>query len=141
MEVADLLRKTPLFKDLSEAEIELLAQSTRIQSYKPGQTIVREGHVGAAFFILVSGSVEVIKHKADSGEEVVATLGAGEFFGEFAMLRHVSRWASVRALEETVCLAIWRTDFESYIEQFPVVAAKVKSTMAVRLAEDQLPEG
>jgi CRP-like cAMP-binding protein len=141
MEVADLLRETPLFRDLSEADIELVAQSTRVQNYKSGQTIVREGHAGAAFFILFSGRVQVIKRKAGSAEEVVATLGAGEFFGEFATMKHKHRWASVHAVEETVCLVIWRTDFESFIQQFPVVAARVKSTLAVRYAEDGLSEG
>ena len=87
-----------------------MAQSTRIQNYKAGQTIVIEGRVGAAFFIVVSGSVEVFKRK-DSDEVVLATLRAGEFFGELATMRHVPRSANVRALQDTTCLIIRRADF------------------------------
>ena len=63
MEATELLKQTPLFEGLGDADIEELAQSTRIQDYRAGQMIVIEGRVGAAFFILVSGSVEVIKRR------------------------------------------------------------------------------
>src|SRR5262249_57489308 len=53
MDVGDVLKQTPLFEQLSADDIDLLAQSTRLQTYRTGQVILREGHVGAAFFILV----------------------------------------------------------------------------------------
>jgi len=140
MEEAELLKQTPLFENMSEDNIELLAQSTRIQNYKADQVIVCEGRVGAAFFILVSGSVEVVKRKGESDEVVLATLGTGDFFGELATMKHVPRSASVRALQDTTCLAIWRADFESYIRQFPDVAEKVESTLIARFGEGQYPE-
>ena len=74
MDEAELLKQTPLFKNLGADDIERMAQSTRIQNYKAGQTIVIEGRVGAAFFIVVSGSVEVFKRSKDSDEVVLATL-------------------------------------------------------------------
>jgi CRP-like cAMP-binding protein len=136
MDEAQLLKQTPLFKNLGEDDIELLAQSTRIQNYKAGQIIVIEGRVGAAFFIVVSGSVEVFKRRDDSNEVVLATLGAGEFFGERATMKHVPRSANVRALEDTTCLVIRRADFEAYIRQFPDVAEKVESTLIARFGEE-----
>ena len=74
MDVGDLLKQTPLFENLSAGEIDILAQSTRIQTYRTGQVILREGRVGAAFFILVSGSVEVVKGQSGSEPVVLATL-------------------------------------------------------------------
>ena len=53
MDEAKLLKQTPLFKNLGADDIERMAQSTRIQNYKAGQTIVIEGRVGAAFFIVI----------------------------------------------------------------------------------------
>jgi len=140
MDVGGLLKQTPLFADLSAGDIDLLAQSTRIQAYRPGQVILREGRVGAAFFILVSGSVEVVKGRSGAEPVVVATLGAGEFFGEIATLQHVPRSASVRALQETTCLVIWRLDFESYLRRFPEVAAKVASAFSARVNDGHEPE-
>ena len=135
MEVTELLKQTPLFEGLSDPDIEELAQSTRIQDYKAGQIIVIEGRVGAAFFILVSGSVEVIKRRGQSDEAVLAILEAGDFFGELATMRHVQRSATIRALQDCRCLVIRRADFEAYISRFPDVVAKVESTLTSRFGE------
>ena len=132
METSDLLKQTVLFEDLSEAEIERLAQSTRVQNYRPGQVIIREGRIGAAFFIIVSGKVEVVKDISSSESAVLATLGAGEFFGEIATMKHEIRTASVRALEDTECLVIWLVDFGSYVSRHPEVAAKLESVYSAR---------
>ena len=132
MEAIELLKQTPLFEALNDADIEELAQSTRIQDYRAGQIIVIEGRVSAAFFILASGSVEVIKRRGQSDEAVLATLQAGDFFGELATMRHVPRSASVRALQDSTCLVIRRADFEAYISKFPDVAAKVEATLTAR---------
>ena len=135
MDTTQLLKQAPLFETLSDEDIELLAQSTRIQDYKARQIIVIEGRVGAAFFILVSGSVEVIKRRGQSDEQVLATLGTGDFFGELATMKHVPRSASVRALQDSKCLVIRRADFEAYISKFPEVTAKVESTLIARFGE------
>jgi CRP/FNR family transcriptional regulator, cyclic AMP receptor protein len=135
MEATELLKQTPLFDGLSDADIEELAQSTRIQDYKAGQIIVIEGRVGAAFFILVSGNVEVIKRRGQSDEAVLAILEAGDFFGELATMRHVQRSATIRALQDCRCLVIRRADFEAYISKFPDVVAKVESTLTSRFGE------
>ena len=135
MEAAELLKRTPLFEGLSDADIEELAQSTRIQDYKAGQIIIVEGRVGAAFFILVSGSVEVIRRRGQADEAVLATFGAGDFFGELATMRHLPRSASVRALQDSTCLVIRRADFEAHISKFPEVAAKVESTLIARFGD------
>ena len=140
MEVRDLLKQTTLFEDLSEDEIDILAQSTRIQTYRAGQVILREGRVGAAFFVLVSGSVEVVKGISSLEPMALNTLGVNEFFGEIATMRHGPRSASVRALEDTKCLVIWRLDFDSFVRRYPDVAAKVESVLSARLDDGQDPE-
>jgi CRP-like cAMP-binding protein len=78
---------------------------------RPGHVIIREGRVGAAFFIIVSGDVEVVKNINSPDPIIVATLGPGEFFGEISTLKHLPRSASVRAVQDTECLVIWRTGF------------------------------
>jgi CRP-like cAMP-binding protein len=135
MEATELLKQTPLLEALRDADLEELAQSTRVQDYRAGQIIVIEGRVGAAFFILASGSVEVIKRRGQSDEAVLATLQAGDFFGELATMRHVPRSASVRALQDSTCLVIRRADFEAYISKFPDVVAKVEATLTARFGE------
>ena len=135
MEMVDLLKQTPLFSEMNEADLEELIPSTRVETYEPGRVILREGRVGAALFIIVSGSVEVIKAMGRPEEKVVNSLGAGDFFGEIANMKHTERVASVRALTETQCLMIQRLHLDSYIERFPIVLARVELAMAVRSAD------
>ena len=132
MELVDLLKETPLFSEMNKADLEELVPSTRLETYEPGRVILREGRVGAAFFLIVSGSVEVIKDLGKPEEKVLAQLGAGDFFGEIANMRHSERVASVRALTETRCLVIQRLHIDSYIERFPLVLAKVEHALALR---------
>ena len=117
---------------MNRADLEELIPSTRVEVYEPGRVILREGRVGAAFFLIVSGSVEVIKALGRPEEKVVNSLGAGDFFGEIANMKHTERVASVRALTETQCLMIQRLHIDSYIERFPSVLAKVEQAIAVR---------
>jgi len=132
MEIVDLLKQTPLFSEMDKADLEELVPSTRVETYQAGRVILREGRVGAAFFLIVSGSVEVIRALGKPEEKVVAELGAGDFFGEIAIMKHSPRVASVRALTETQCLMIQRLHIDSYIQRFPIVLAKVKLALAVR---------
>ena len=137
MEIIDLLKQAPLFAEVSKADLEELVPSTRFETYRTGRVVLREGRVGAAFFLLVSGSVEVIKGMGKPEEVVVATLGAGDFFGEIANMKHLPRIASVRALEETQCLMIQRLHLDAYIQRFPIVLAKVELALAVRFDDKQ----
>jgi CRP-like cAMP-binding protein len=132
MKASDLLKQHALFAKLSDDDIDTLAPSTRVKTYKTGQMIIMEGRVGAAFFIIVSGNVEVVKGIASEKPEVLSSMGPGDFFGEIATMKHVTRSASVRALTETQCLVIQRLHFDSYIERFPDLLAKVESALAAR---------
>lgn len=132
MEILDLLKQAPLFSEMDPADLEELTPSTRLEVYEPGRVILREGRVGAAFFLIVSGSVEVIKSLGQPDERVVNHLGAGDFFGEIANMKHSTRVASVRAVTETKCLVIQRLHIDAYIERFPIVLAKVELALAQR---------
>jgi CRP/FNR family cyclic AMP-dependent transcriptional regulator len=132
MEVSELLKQMPLFAGLSSADLDVLSPSVRSETYKAGHVIVREGRVGVAFFLVISGSVEVVKGMGSLEEAVLTKLGAGDFFGEIAALKHGTRSASVRALEETKCLVVQRLHFDSYVDQFPSVRAKVEAALSVR---------
>lgn len=132
MEIANMLKQTPLLAEMSDAHIDELAPSTRLETYRPGHIILREGHAGGAFFLILSGKVEVVKGSLDAEPEVIATLGADDFFGEVAIMKHMSRSASVRAVEETKCLVIRRLDLDFFIEQYPVIAAKMATAHSAK---------
>ena len=134
MEIADLLKETALFHNLQKEEIELISRSTRLEKFQAGKAILREGRVGTAFYVIVSGRVEVVKDMDGAAPAVLATFGPGDFFGEIATIRHLPRSASVRALEDTECLVLWRADFDGFIVKFPEAAARIESAARDRLA-------
>ena len=78
----------------------------------PGETLVREGDVGDAFYVLASGHVDVIK-----AGEFVRDLGAGAHFGEVALLEDVPRTASVVARTPVRAFRLDREGFEMVVER------------------------
>lgn len=134
MEIVDLLKDAALFRSLQPNELDLIARSTRLEAFPAGKAIIREGRVGTAFFLIVSGRVEVVKDIDAPSAMVLATFGPGDFFGEIASIKHLPRSASVRAIEDTQCLVIWRADFDGFISHFPEAAAQVESVARERLS-------
>jgi len=83
--------------------------ATQKDSFLKGDVIVREGEKGDIFYLIESGTVEVFKK--DSGKEPVATLTAGQFFGERSLLSEDVRQATCIAASDVQCLFLMREDF------------------------------
>ena len=137
MEVAEMLRQTSLFSGLNLRDLRRLANAARIQTYPTSQTIIREGHEPHGFFIIRSGKIEVVKGADTDHPTVLRTMGPGEFFGEVALIARKPRTATVRALEDTECIAIWCEDFASELRQNPELAVRMLSSVLQRLSGDE----
>ena len=118
----ELLAATPLFEGLEPEELGRIADRTVETDYRAGGVIVREGEIGTGFFVIVSGSVGVVRDG-----QTVGTLGPGEFFGE--------RNAQVVATEPTSCLALASWDLEAVITEQPTVALAMLRVLAARLRD------
>ena len=99
-----LLRRDIIYQDLSRSE-----RASRAH-YESGQTIFNQGELAQRFYIIISGEVQVCRQLGEE-EQVVATLGPGEYFGEIALLQGVRHTASVRALSPVDLLTIDGADF------------------------------
>jgi MFS family permease len=105
-EALGLLRALPIFAPLSALTIErILADLTRLE-VPAGHVLIRQGDPGDRFYVLAEGRVEILRNGV-----VVSERGAGDHFGEIALLRDVPRTATVRALTPLRVVAIEREQF------------------------------
>lgn len=114
--IRETLRSVPYFHDLNELEIRQMLEVGIIKKLKVGEILFRENDLGDAFYIVLSGSVEVFTEKLG---KVLAKLETGRFFGELALMLGIPRTATVRALENTVLFAITNYHFERLIQTNP----------------------
>jgi hypothetical protein len=110
----ELLRAVPLFAPLPIARVETLAVRASTTERDAGETIVQEGEVGDAFYVIHTGTVDVSLRGAP-----VVVRGPGEFFGEIALIRDTPRTATVRAAEDVRLVVVDRADFLDSIGAHP----------------------
>jgi CRP-like cAMP-binding protein len=122
------LRRAPLFEGLDKKTLELLAQVAEDVEVAAGKTLCREGDVAREFFVIVDGEVEVTR-----GGERLTTLGAGDFFGEIALVEHAQRTATVTATTPLRFFVLTSQGFWGIVETSLEVQAQVMRTLAKRL--------
>lgn len=101
--------------------------------FSAGQEIIRQGEPGSRFYIVQAGKVEVVR-KTGQGEQVLATLGPGKYFGEIALLHNSLRTATVRAVEDSSVLSIAGKDFSILVKHLPLLEQAVSETTRTALA-------
>ena len=131
------LAAIPLFSRLEDDDIARLAKSVVPRSYAKGATIVKEGEQAVAFYVIVSGKVDVTK-----GGEKVGEKRAGQPFGEMALLDGFPRSTTVVASEDTECLVMTRWDFTAELKSNPSMALSMLpelSKIIRRLEGEDIP--
>lgn len=116
----EVLARMPLFARLGDRELLRVMQSVEVRKYDNEQVVIREGDKGDELFIVLSGKVTVSR-----GGEVLTRLGAGEHFGEMALIRAVPRSATVNADGNAELIAIRRTDFFEILRTEHEIAVKM----------------
>ena len=129
----DLIRKVPLFARCSRAELKEIALLADEIDLHEGKEMTREGEPGREFFVLLEGTADVKKNSRR-----VNTLGAGDFFGEIALVSREPRTATVTATSPVRALVITDRSFRRLLDDAPQVQTKVMEAMAERLAPETL---
>jgi CRP/FNR family transcriptional regulator, cyclic AMP receptor protein len=126
------LDKVPLLASLTPAQRERLSKEMTARTLAPGESAVVEGRHGVGFFIITSGTADVVIH----GEKK-QTLGPGDYFGEMAMLSEGgTRSATVVAETELHYLAMAAWNFKPFLREHPEISWEIMSTMAKRLSDN-----
>lgn len=124
----ELLAACPLFNGIDESGLARLADVATAVDFPAGHVIARQGEIGTGFFVVIAGSVRVVRDG-----DVVARLGPGEFFGELSVLDRMPRNAMVAAEEPTSCLALASWDFEKVLLEQPALTLSILRGVAARL--------
>jgi CRP-like cAMP-binding protein len=133
MSAADVLRRVPLFSDLSEAELERFAEVTREREYPKNSVILFEDDPGDALYIVSVGQVKVVLIGEDGREVILSVLGDGDFFGEMSLIDDEPRSAHVIAMRDSQLLVLRRDDFQAQLHAHPQVALKLLRVLVQRL--------
>jgi CRP/FNR family cyclic AMP-dependent transcriptional regulator len=138
LDKAGVLRRSPVFEMLSDAELEVLAELSRPRRFAPGEVVFSEGDAGDALFVLAKGEVEVVA-RAPGGERRLAVLAPPAAFGEMALVDREVRSATVRALGECAALQLGAESFTAFRKRsrdgFTLFLVNVARVLSGRLRE------
>lgn len=128
----ELLRKVSLFSGIEPAKLKLLAFTSERLHFDKGQSLMRQGEMGDAAYLILSGEADVLTDAGD-GLVKVASVGRNGFVGEMAILRDQPRTATVTAATEVSTLRITKESFFQLIEDSPKIAIELMRILAQRL--------
>jgi CRP/FNR family transcriptional regulator, cyclic AMP receptor protein len=129
---AGVLKQIPMFRDVEIGKLKLMAFASERLSYGPGDVIVREGDEPDAVFVVLSGSVDVMRNGSE-GPIHVAKLGEGAIVGELSVLCDSQRSASIVATSDVLMLKIEKGVFLDMFMHSPQLAMAVTRELARRL--------
>jgi len=125
---ATVLKQVPLFAGLDDRELAQIAATMRERRFAAGDTVTQEGAGGAGFFVVESGEAEVTVDGQSRG-----TIGAGDYFGEIALLTGSDRTATIVASSDMVCHGMTPWEFKPLVESNSAIAWKLLTAMAEKL--------
>ena len=134
-ESVELLSRVPLFSELSREELERISRVSVPRSFPAGVRVFHEGDHSDACYVVRSGDLRVTREHSDGRAIALATLGAGDIFGELAMLDGEARSASVETLTDSELLALPAVDMRRLLADHPEISVKLIGALTRRLRE------
>jgi len=134
----EVFREFSLFAGLDDRELEAIAEIARPRKYARDEVVFHADEAGDTFCLILKGRVKVTMISPEGKEIILSMLGAGDFFGEMALLTDEPRSATIVAMETLEILTIWRSDFLTMLEENFGVTAKILAEMSRRLRSASL---
>jgi len=126
----DHLQQVPLFAACSRKDLQLVARRAEDVRVTAGKALISEGETGHEFFVILDGTARVSRQ----GRKI-ATLGAGDAFGELALLEKAPRNSTIVADTDMELVVLGQREFAGLIDEVPGFARKLLAGMAKRLRE------
>ncbi|MDT7516254.1 Crp/Fnr family transcriptional regulator [Rhodoferax mekongensis] len=129
----DLIRRVPLFANLTQEQIDDLAANVTKRKIKKGEDVVRQGHNSNALFLILSGRAHVVMTDSKGKEVILATLKAGDYIGEMSLIDNEAHSATVQAETQMDVLVLGREDFTRCVTNNAAIAGAVMRGLVQRL--------
>jgi CRP-like cAMP-binding protein len=133
---ADRLAQLPLFRELPRRDLERVARWADEVDVPAGKHLMDEGTFPHEFMVIESGSAEVLH-----GEQHLADLGPGDFFGEIALMAEHRRTATVTATSALRIVVMHERDFRVMEDEMPEIATRIRGVMEERREEHRSRTG
>lgn len=132
----DALRKIPLFADLSEEDLELLAAGAYEEKVPAATVVFHEGDQGDKACVITTGEVEILK-ASGAREVLLAVRQSGDVIGEMALLDSAPRMATVRARTDTTFLSIPKQQMDDLLRTSATAARSLFGVLLSRWRETE----
>ncbi len=130
--LAHMMRKVDFFSPLTIGQLEKILPAIMLYSYDKGETVFSQGQKGDAFYIVYQGSVEIRLRQWLVLSKKIATMKAGDFLGEIALISNEPRTASVVCAEPTLMFTLIAEDFKFVLHENPAAAEEMRKIAARR---------
>jgi CRP/FNR family transcriptional regulator, cyclic AMP receptor protein len=122
------LKDVRLFAQLNKRELITVGRLLHEREYKAGEVIFDEGDEGQALYIIFSGEVIIVRKSRP--DTPLADLGAGDFFGDLALIDSAPRAAQARAATDCLVGVLFRADFHNILETDPRTGSRLYQQLA-----------
>jgi CRP/FNR family transcriptional regulator, cyclic AMP receptor protein len=113
--MSDILSRVHLFESLTASELEKIEKISTMEAFAKDEVIFREGDPGDRCYVITNGDVRISKFIPNIGEEALAVLKAGDYFGEMALIDKFPRSAHAIANSDVAVLAINKADLDKML--------------------------
>lgn len=135
--ISEFLHRVPTFENLSDRELRTLEPMVYVRRYTHNESIFQQGDPSLGMYIVKTGAVKIIRRSPGGQPRLIATLTAGEFFGELGLIDDAPRSAAAVAHDATETIGFFKPDLMTLIRRNPDLGLKIfrnlAKTMAARL--------
>lgn len=129
----DTLAKVAIFSDLTDSELQFLAERAVPRQFAPGEVVFSEGDACAGLYVVSRGNIRIFKTSSGGREQVLSIDGPGNSVAEVPVFDGGSYPASGAAVDNATLLFVGKRDFQALCLAHPEVALKVLRVVGARL--------
>ena len=131
----EYLKKTPIFSDLSDAELDEIVPLVVKRKLKKNTVVFHENDPASTFYLVKTGMVKIYKASAEGREQVLTILGDGQIFGDVPAFDGGPYPASAATMSDSEIYLFRREDLNEVVRRHPEIALKIIRVLGLRLRQ------